>query len=441
MIYFDNNATTIMSAETKKAMLFWCNTGNPSSGYASAKDARIMMEKFRVYIGKLCRVETCCADDREQPVVDARGDSGKYKVIFTSGASESNCMMLQGVVAAYTLAKGTVPHIVMSAVEHKSLLLCAESFAERGLATLTLVQPTRSGHIRPEDVATAIRPTTCIVCVMHANNETGAINDIVAIGKIAHAADIPFHCDTVQSFGKVPIAGADSFTISFHKLGGPPGAGVLLVKQSLLIGYNFPPLIFGTQNDNMSGGTENIPGIGASFTALHSLMLDMGRNERCFAIKTLIMKLISARIPTRRYTQYVAATAPELASATAPELASTTAPELEVIYLSGDSQYYLPNTILLSVVKKTKPYICNEKMKKHLEQKNIIVSVGSACNTSSKSASHVLYAMGADKYIRKGALRISVDGSATELQAKKFVDALLSSLQLPSIVFNFIASQ
>lgn len=417
MIYFDNNATTIMSADTKKAMLFWCNSGNPSSGYASAKDARIMMEKFRVFIGKLCGIETCCADIREQLTPDARRDDNKYKIIFTSGASESNSTILQGVITAYTLARDTIPHIVMSAIEHKSLLLCAESYAERGLATLTLVKPTFSGHIRPEDIAAAIKPNTCIVCVMHANNETGAINDIAAISKIAHANDIPFHCDTVQSFGKAPITGVDSFAISFHKLGGPPGVGALIVKQKLLIGYNFPPLIFGTQNDNMRGGTENIPGFGASFAALRSLMQDTGRNERCFAIKTLIMKMISAKIPTRKYTQYM-----DINN-------KTNSPELEVIYLSDNSKYYLPNTLLLSVVKKTKPYICNEKLKNYLEKKNIIVSVGSACNTSSKSASHVLYSMGADEYIRKGALRISVGGSATESQAKKFVAEFINAIE------------
>lgn len=400
MIYFDNNATTMMTADVKKSMLEWCNRGNPSSGYASAVAARKMMADFRTYIGKICGV-----------------GSTKYAVIFTSGATESNCTILSSITAAYRETTGRIPHVVMSAIEHKSLMDQMDSYSTRGIATATYVKPTTSGHILPTDVAKSLQPNTCLVCVMHANNETGAINDIAKIGSIAHQANVPFHCDTVQTFGKVPInisrANVDSFSISFHKIHGPPGAGALIIRQQLITGYKLQPLLFGSQNGGMRGGTENLPGIGASFTAVKYTMENFpSKIFQMKKVKKYIIDEIARRAPTRQYTQYIADN-------------SSTQPSLEIVLLSGVTEYYLPNTILLSVVKRGKKKICNGELKKDLESKGIIVSVGSACNTANEKASHVLFAMGADELIRKGALRISICDDSTLEDAKKFVREFL----------------
>jgi cysteine desulfurase len=423
MIYLDNNSTTIMPASVKVAMLEWCNRGNPSSSYASAREARAMMREFRKYIGTLCEIDPCCPEDRDVPPganKHRRQDPSQYKIIFTSGASEANCTALHGVVTAYAEATSGIPHIILSAVEHKSLLDMANSYESRGLATVTLVRPTVSGHVRPEDVEAAILPSTCIICVMHANNETGAINDIRAIGRIAHKHNVPFHCDTVQTFGKFPINpvknNVDSFCISFHKLHGPPGVGALVIKQQLLLGYNFQPIIFGTQNEGYRGGTENLPGIGAAAAATKYTMAGRaGKNLSVGKIKQFIMKELSSRAPTRSYAEYMGR----------PKVPQ---PELEIVYLSG-ADNYLPNTILLSVVKRSQPLICNGKLKADLEDRGIVVSVGSACNTASASASHVLYAMGADELIRKGTLRISLGDETTLDDAKKFVKEFLMIIQ------------
>lgn len=421
MIYLDNNSTTLMPVSVKKALLDWCNQGNPSSSYASAKEARNMMNEFKKYIGTLCKINPCCPEDRD--VSDTmknnlrKQDANQYKIIFTSGASESNCTLLQSILDAYTETTGKLPHIVMSAIEHKSLIEQATSYETRGRATVTFVQPTSSGHIRPEDVETAIQPTTAIVCVMHANNETGAINDIRKIGMIAHKHNVPYHCDTVQTFGKFPINpvrdNVDSFCISFHKLHGPPGIGALIIKQQLLTGYKISPVIFGSQNEGLRGGTENLPGIGAAFAAIKYTFTNRStKNSNMQKIKKYIMSELSARIPTKQYTSYLNENGGKK-------------PEVELIFLSGVTEYYLPNTILLSVVKRTKPPICNAKMKKDLETKGIVVSVGSACNTLNPKASHVLFAMGADELIRKGTLRISIGDDTTMDEAKKFVQEFL----------------
>ena len=402
-----------MSQETIKSMVKWCNRGNPSSGYASAKEARSLMEEFRQYVGRLCGFNPCCMESRDGDT-QRNSDPNAFKIIFTSGASEANCTVLAGVVAAYTSVRGITPHIIMSAIEHKSLHTMAEEYERDGRAEVTFVQPTRSGHIRPEDVAAAFRDNTCLVCVMQANNETGAINDIAQIGRMAHEHGVPFHCDTVQSFGKMPeypnpiMDNLDSFCISFHKLGGPPGIGALIIRQQLLLGYKLQPLIYGTQNEGVRGGTENLPGIGAAYTAIKQVHLVDA------TLKPLIMRELSKHYPTCRYTQYDT---------------SHNYP-VEIVFMSGASEYYLSGTLLLSVVKRYEPYMCNTKLKEYLESKGIIVSVGSACNTASAKASHVLYAMGADKYIRKGAIRVSIGADNTVEEIKKFIVEFLAGIKL-----------
>lgn len=418
-IYLDNNATTIMPPSVVKAMVEWSNRGNPSAGYASARECRRMMAEFRQYIGQLCHIDVCCAEERDtgrKPAPRAK----QYKVIFTSGASEANCALIRGVVDAYAAYVKMTPHIVASSIEHKSIMMLLNSLEELGQISVTYVDPAPSGHISPAAVSAAIRKNTCLVVVMHANNETGAINDIEAIGRAAHAHNVPFHCDTVQTFGKAPIDPGqfvDSFVVSFHKLYGPPGVGALIVKQQFLSGYKIKPIIYGTQNEGYRGGTENVPGIGAAFAALKLTMDGRARkNARLAQLKKLIMADLAAALPTTTYIEY-------LSTQPGPKK------EIELVFISGDGPRYSPGTLLFSVVKRTKPYICNTKMKDALEAKGIIVSIGSACNTASTKASHVLYAMGADELIRRGTLRVSLGDFNTEDDARRFVREFLIALR------------
>jgi cysteine desulfurase len=426
-----------MEPATQKAVIAYFNKGNPSASYASAKDARTMMRKFREYIGELCGFNACCAESRDSEdhtgLAAAQRDEDRYKVIFTSGASESNAAALRSIVEAYTDYRGVIPHVVMGAVEHKSLLAMAESFEERGRISLTLVAPRLGGHIHPDDVAAAIQRDTCVVCVMAANNETGALNDIAAIGRVCHARNVPFHCDAVQSFGKYLInplaANVDSFSVSFHKFGGPPGIGMLVVKQKLLAGYNLEPLIYGSQNEGLRGGTENLPGIAGAFAATRLAMQKRAEKNRAMGkLRQTIVDSLAARFATRDYASYYRA----LHSGAAM-------PTEEIVFIGGSggtATQYLHNTILLSVVKRPHPavgrfkYVCNSEMKKRLEEFGIIVSIGSACNTASPKASHVLYAMKADEYIRKGALRISLGDNNTATEVKKFLE-----------VFEFVVAE
>jgi cysteine desulfurase len=377
-----------------------------------------MMNQFREYIGKVCGFSSCCAEDRDDKVpASSRSNPNKYKVIFTSGASEANAMVITSVISSYSLARKITPHIVVSSIEHKSIIEAVKSYESRGLVTATFVKPTASGHIQPADIESAILPNTCLVCVMHANNETGAINNIKEIGLRAHKVNVPFHCDTVQSFGKSPIQplkdNVDSFSVSFHKLGGPPGVGALIIKQQFLNGYKLQPIIFGSQNEGLRGGTENLPGIGASFTALkYNMESRTEKNNRITSIKKYIMDEISQRIPTSYFTQY----------GSGPKHA------VEIVFLSS-LDGYLCNTLLISIVKRTKPKICNVKIKQALESKGIVVGIGSACNTASSKASHVLYEMNADELVRAGVLRISLGDENTKEQATVFIKELLLAIK------------
>lgn len=432
-IYFDNNGTTMMSPTAIQAMTMWCNKGNPSASYKSAEAARTMMTTFREYVGKICALNPCCVEPRDQKTKPSQIQPNQYEIFFTSGASESNCTIITSTAMAYLRHRDAVPHFVLSSFEHKSVVECINTLVDDGYATATFVKPVQ-GRIRAADIEAAFEPNTCMVCVMHANNETGVINPIDEIGKRAHASNILFFTDAVQTFGKFPLQPTphvDAFSVSFHKFGGPPGVGLLVIKKAFFDGYDLKPIIFGSQNFGFRGGTENLPGIGSSFAALKIAMTDrVKKNAQMQSIKKYIVDQIKSHAPSRDFDEYVAVMAKKSALAAAGKTdPSLRLPEIEVVFISGtDTAKYLPNTIMLSVVKRTQPPMCNVKFKADLEAKNIIVSVGSACNTASEKASHVLYEIGADELIRKGALRISLGDASTLKEAERFVSIFLSML-------------
>jgi len=419
IVYLDYNATSFMSDTTIKEFIRWTNQGNPSSSYHSAKQSRKMMQQFREYLGKICKIDVCCEEPRDNPASIGGENPSQYKIIFTSGASESNCTVIMSAVEAYTLQRNQRPHIISSSVEHKSILLQLRDYETRGKIDLTLIPVDESGAVNPELITGAIKYNTCLITIMHANNETGAINDVAAIGTIAHAAGIPFHTDAVQTFGRIPVLpleyNIDSFSVSCHKFGGPPGTGLLVIKQAFLQGWKLPPMIYGTQNESIRGGTENLPGIGASFAAAKLAMSGRAdKIKKCYDIKCYILDKLCAMLPHIDYSAYNSRIGQK--------------PVLELVILSGKTDC-LYNTILLSVVKRGMPQMCNSKFKKELELRGVIVSIGSACNTANSKASHVLYAMGADDLIRKGALRISLGDTTTMIDAKIFIVAFMDVLK------------
>lgn len=381
-------------------MIAFCNRGNPSSSHA--REAKKLIEEFREEIlGVLSQYVP-----KEHRATLAQ----QYKVIYTSGASESNCMLIRATVLAYKTATQRTPHVICTAVEHKSiLLLLADMLAEEQL-TLTLLKPNLAGQIEESAAALTFQPDTCLFICMHANNETGAINNIQGLSKLARDHNVPFFSDTVQTFGKIPIPleALDALSISFHKIHGAPGVGALVVKKQFWDGFHLKPLIYGTQNDGARGGTENLPGIAAARSAVRYVFPNMLSNAKNVnALKREIVAGIAKVFRVRTYEDYMR-----------PAIER---PTTEVVLISQPNSLYLPGTLLLSLVKTTSPYVCNAKLKAALEAEGVIVSIGSACNTSSQKASHVLEAMMADEYIKKGTLRISLSAETTIDEAHKFV--------------------
>lgn len=407
--YFDNNATTHMSGNTRRALAEWCNCGNPSAAYATARQTAAMLHQLRLAIlarlGKppLCEKEYRTELESIQP--------GSFKVIFTAGASESNALFITSVLRAYRLRQGRTPHMIISAIEHKSILSIAADAEGRGEATVSRIIPDLEGRIPPGEVEEMIGPDTALVAIMHANNETGAMNDIDAIGAIAHRYGAVYYADTAQSFGKFLISTdhIDGMPVSFHKLHGPPGCGALVIRSELVAGWRLEPIIPGSQNYGLRGGTENVPCLGAALCAIRELTGGLGKIR---AMRLQLISELAAFLPVMNYTDYCSG-------------APLPAYPYLLILITPVHRPTLPGTLMISLIRKgaagQTPLVCNTKTKLALEQMGgVIVSVGSACNTNSPNASHVLESMGADDDIRSGALRISIGRDTTDAEIRHF---------------------
>lgn len=392
-VYLDNNATTFMHQSTIKEMMKWVNVGNPSSSNKAAQKAKKLLEDTKLIIRKISGLD--------------------YEVIFTSGASEANSFILQSVVKSCWKHRGIKPHIITSTVEHKSILLCCQDLVEHDVAEITYVNVTKSGHLNMQEYVNSFRNNTVLVCIMHANNETGAINNIKLIGKIAEQHKVPFYSDTTQSFGKYPIIPktVGAFCLSAHKFNGPSGIGAIVIHPKFVKNYFLKPIIFGTQNDGLRGGTENIIGIAGMRHALTRMIQKREeKNKYMCMLKSYLLKKLSQVCAIYKYEDYTPLKNPA------------------IVIFSDTSDNYLCNTLLLSYVKYSEPYYCNAEIKKKLEKYGFIVSIGSACNTNSKHASHVIDALGVDNIIRKGVIRISFHELVTKKNIDNLVDCMYSLL-------------
>jgi cysteine desulfurase len=438
LVYADANATTMMPQTVIDAINLWFNRGNPSAEYAAAKDAKKMMAAFRRLIAAECGFEL------EGP--DA------YAVIYTSGASESNCFIATSAARSYAALTGKLPHIITSSTEHKSLLACCQRMAKERMIMLTVLPVGGAGpslgRVDPNALRRAIRPNTCLVSIMAANNETGVINDIKALGAVCRDTRIPFHTDAVQLFGKAPFrplaSNVAAFSASFHKLHGPPGVGLLVLRKSLIEGYDLCPQICGSQNDGMRGGTENLPGIAGSFAAFKLTTTDLAdKMRRVKAIREAVKAAIGRNLPVFYLADHPGDAAPSpdggitpgaaglagTAEARRAIAAAEAGGKPAVFWIAPtpteDGAQVLPNTILLSV---RRPHFCNKAARAALEAKGVICSVGSACNTKEAlagTASSVVHAMGVPAALHPGVLRISFNDDVTTTDAQKLVGAFL----------------
>ena len=365
-VYADNAATTAMSRTAIEAMLPYLDGiyGNPSSLYSLGQRAKEALEGARADIAACLGAQT-------------------NEIYFTSCGSESDNQAIRS--AAHLGALKGKKHIISTAFEHHAVLHTLDRLKREEGFEVTLLDVHRGGVVRPEEVQAAIRPDTCLVTVMFANNEIGTVQPIAEIGAVCRAAGVTFHTDAVQAAGHIPVNVAeqniDMLSISAHKFHGPKGVGALYCRRGVRL---LPFIDGGAQERGRRAGTENVAGICAMAAALKEACANMNANAA---------KLIKLR------DRIVAAL--------------TKIPHSK---LNGDMTRHLPGTINMCF-----EGIEGEGLLLYLDDMGICASSGSACTSGSLDPSHVLLAIGLPHEVAHGSLRISLSEYNTEEDADHII--------------------
>ena len=353
-VYLDNNATTPVLPEVFEAMkpFYLERFGNASSIHQYGQHARAAVEKARASVAGLfnCR---------------------PAEVIFTGGGTEGDNTAIFGLVRSGD-------HIVASAVEHHAVLNTCKRLEQMG-CEVTYVPVNGHGQIEPDDVRKALRPNTRLISIMMANNETGVLQPVEEIGKIAREADVFFHTDAVQAAGKTPIdvekIGCDVLSISGHKLHAPQGTGAMYIRKGTLV----QPLLYGGSHERQRrAGTENLPGIvGLGKAAeLAAEWLKSGGAAQMASMRDRLQQRVLA--------------------------------EVEAAGVNGEGATRVPNTTNLWF-----DYIEGEALVIALDLKGLAVSSGAACSSGAIEPSHVLLAMGLPHERARASVRISLGKQTT----------------------------
>jgi cysteine desulfurase len=389
---------------------------NPSSNNKMSLEAKKIIEEGKKYILKHCGV-----------------NSKKYTVIFTSGGTESNSFIIRSSVSSYIKIKKHKPHIIISSIEHNSIIDCCEKLLKNNCIELTKIKPDNFGIIDPKLIAENIKINTCLISIIFLNNEIGSINDIKEIGNIAHLNNIPFHTDAVQIFGKYSINlkknNIDAISVSFHKFYSPKGIGLIIINNDFINGYELEGIINGSQQNGLRGGTENVSSIaGAIIGMKNNFNNRIEKNKLLLKYRNNLLDNLSKYIDIIYYNDYI-------------NNIKTYKNIDYFIILFGpyrkNINQYVENTILISIISNKKK-ICNIDLKKNLEKNNIIVSIGSACSTYSKLASHVLYELNAPDIVKRGTLRISFGDNNNINEINKFIPIFIKCINIQVPIINYI---
>jgi len=354
-VYLDNNATTPVLPEVFEAMrpYFGEHFGNASSIHHHGQETRAAVESARESVAGLLG---CTASE----------------VIFTSGGTESDNLAIAGLVKAGD-------HVITSGIEHHAVLHAAKNLEQIG-CEVTVLPADGRGLVDPDDVKRGLRSATKLITVMMANNETGVLQPVEEIGKLAAEAEVLFHTDAVQAAGKVPIdvkrMHCHALSISGHKLHGPQGTGALFLKK----GTQLHPLFHGGRHErSRRAGTENVPGIvGLGKAAkLASESFNNGAIERLAAMRDRLQRNVLSGI--------------------------------EGTKINGDGAQRVPNTANIRF-----DDIEGESLVIALDLKGLAVSTGAACSSGAIEPSHVLIAMGLRPEQARASIRFSLGKQTTE---------------------------
>jgi cysteine desulfurase len=371
--YFDNNATTRVAPDVLEAMLPWFveSYGNPSSLHSLGERAATALQAGRASIARLIGADS--ADG----------------IVFTSGGTESNNTAIAGALARYPTRR----RIVASAIEHEAVLAPLAALESAGFEVLRIA-PDREGRLAQEHFAAAIDERCALVALMWANNETGALHDVAAIGKLCAAHGVPFHVDAVQVGGKLALdvskLAIDSLSLSAHKLHGPKGIGALYLRDSA----GFAPLLRGGgQESERRAGTENIPAIvGFARAADASLRwMQAGGPAQLASLRDSLEARITAGLSGSR-----------VHAASVARTCNTS--NLGFDGVSGEALVLL------------------------LSEEGICASAGSACASSRHAPSHVLLAMGLGERAASSSLRLSLSRETTAAEVDQAVEAVIRAV-------------
>ena len=369
MIYLDNNASTPVDPEVSDAM-FSClkrDFGNPSSSHVYGMRAKEVMETSRRNIADLL-------------------ECSPQEIFFTSGGTEANNLALLGTCMLHQTG-----HIITSEIEHPSVLNVVKHLESRGFEA-TYVPPDSSGAVDPGKLSNAVRKDTMLISIMHANNETGVMQPIEDIGKLAQEHGIPLHVDAAQSIGKSPFtlrnSAVDMLTLVPHKFYGPKGIGALYIRR----GIKVSPLMFGAGHEmGLRPGTENIPGIAGFAKACQITMRDLDlRVSHTSYLRGILLDKLQKGIPD--------------------------------IVLNGHVTKGLPNTLNLRI-----PAISSDDLVDKLAGQ-VAISSGSACHSGRRIPSRVLKSLGLSDSEALSSVRLSVGKDNTEEEIHKASDIIITAV-------------
>ena len=379
-IYFDNNATTPVLPEVLEAMQRYYAEyfGNASSIHHHGQETRAAVERARESVAAL---------------LDCRAS----EIVFTSGGTEADNLAIFGLVQPGD-------HVISSTVEHHAVLNSCKHLESLGCG-VTYVPVDGRGVVDPDDVRRAIRPATKLITIMMANNETGVLQSVQEIAKVAAEADVYFHTDAVQAAGKVPISvreiACDLLSISAHKMHGPQGVGALYVRK----GTKLRPMLYGGSHErSRRAGTENVPGI-------------VGLGKAAEIAKQALTRGDAREIAAMRQ-----------------RIEDTILAEVEATGVNGAGAPRVPNTTNIYF-----DYIEGEALVIALDLKGMAVSTGAACSSGAIEPSHVLTAMGMPAERARASLRFSLgkQNTADEVDfALSLIPQSVARLRELSPVYN-----
>jgi cysteine desulfurase len=353
-VYFDNNATTPVLPEVFEAMrpYYGEHFGNASSIHHHGQETRAAVERARESVAELvgCR---------------------SSEIVFTSGGTEGDNLAIFGLAT-----EGD--HVITSTIEHHAVLNACKRLEAMG-CEVTYIPVDGRGLVDPADVRRGLRSNTKLISIMMANNETGVLQPVGEIGKIAAEADIYFHTDAVQAAGKVAInvkqIGCDLLSISGHKMNAPQGVGALFVRKGTIL----QPMLYGGSHErSRRAGTENVPGIVALGMAAEIAKdaLSNGSIGRIEGMRDRLQQMLS---------------------------------KVEAAGVNGDGAPRVPNTTNIYF-----DHIEGEALVIALDLKGLAVSTGAACSSGAIEPSHVLTAMGLRAERARASIRFSLGKQNTE---------------------------